>query len=323
MKRLNNETFFKIINLDNLILAHHNARKGKQHYSEVKWVNKNLLKCMLDLQKTLYKGEFNTSEYTKEERLEGGKLREIYVLPYFPDRVVQHAIIQVIGKRLSSAYIRDTFQSIKGRGTGDAVSRVSSFIKHNKPTHYLQLDIKKYYPSIKNFILKKVLGTFIKCVNTLKLLYNIIDSCVGVPIGNYTSQFFGNIFLTPFDWFVKQVLKVKGYFRYCDDLVFFANNSVDLHVIKEIVVFKLKEIELTVKPDWKVHSLTKGLDFVGYIFFPNGRKLRKSIYKNAKKAFKTRHIYKDSLASYYGWLKRTKYNKLRSDYENTMFRAKT
>lgn len=280
------------------------------------------MKSLLDLQKLLYKGEFTTSEYTKQERIEGGKLREIYVLPYYPDRIVQHAIIQVIGNRLTSAYIRDTFQSIKGRGTGDAVKRVSSYIKNNQPSHYLQLDIRKYYPSIKNFILKKVISTYIKCTNTLKLLYDIIDSCKGIPIGNYTSQFFGNIFLTPLDWFIKQHLKVKGYFRYCDDLVFFSNSSVDLHVIKEIVIYKLKEIGLTVKPNWKVHKLTKGLDFVGYVFFPGGKKLRKSIYKKAKNSLKYRYINKDSLASYYGWLKRTKHNKLKEGYENTMFRAK-
>lgn len=322
MKRLNNKTFFKIINIDNLILAHQNASSGKQHYSEVKWVNNNLMKSLLDLQKLLYKGEFTTSEYNKQERIEGGKLREIYVLPYYPDRIVQHAIIQVIGDRLTSAYIRDTFQSIKGRGTGDAVKRVSSYIRKNHPTHYLQIDIKKYYPNIKNNILKKILLRFIKCIRTLNLLFDIIDSCIGVPIGNYTSQFFGNIFLTPLDWYIKQHLKVKGYFRYCDDLVFMGNNSVDLHIIKEIVDYKLKEIGLSIKPDWKIHKLTKGLDFVGYVFYPKGYKLRKSVYTKAKDNLRD-PCNKDSLPSYYGWLKRTKHNKLKEDYENTMFRAKT
>ncbi|MGL4520834.1 MAG: RNA-directed DNA polymerase [Phocaeicola sp.] len=178
---------------------------------------------------------FSTSKYVIKKKVEGGKLREIYSLPYFPDRVVQHALLQVIGPRLEKSFIRDTFQSIKGRGTSDARKRVSRFIKINRPTHYLQLDISKYYPSINNSKLKQKIRSVIKCPDTLHLLDNIISSCEGLPIGNYTSQVLGNYYLTDFDWFIKQQLKVKGYFRYCDDLVFFGTSSKELMDIKILV----------------------------------------------------------------------------------------
>src|SRR5690606_9941326 len=112
-----------------------------------------------------------------------------------PDRIVHHAIMIVCGDFWEKSLIRDTFQSLGGRGTSDARKRVQRFIQRNKPKYYLQIDISKYYPSINNNILKEVICKKIKCKRTLDLLYDIIDSCEGVPIGNYLSQIFGNLYL--------------------------------------------------------------------------------------------------------------------------------
>lgn len=300
MKRLGKGLFEDIVSLDNLELAHINASKGKGHYSEVKKVNRNKEELLSNLRNLLLSGNFETSTYKVLGRVEGGKLRTIHVLPYYPDRIVQHAILQKIEKFMIRSLIRDTFQSLKGRGTSDARKRVQKFIQAEKPTHYLQLDIKKYYPSVSNKILKEVINGYIKCKRTNDLIYNIIDSCEGIPIGNYTSQIFGNIYLSKLDWFIKQNLKVKGYFRYCDDLVFFGNSPKELHEVKIQVEKELTKIELKIKPCWVVSKLTTGLDFIGYQFYPKGIKLRKTLYKSAKRTLTNNKT--KSIPAYFGWV---------------------
>lgn len=298
MKRLGKGLFEEIISKDNLEIAHANASRGKSHYKEVIMVEKNKATLLRKLRRSLLQGNFQTSDYKVQDRVEGGKLRTIYVLPYYPDRILQHAILQKVEAFMINSLIRDTFQSLKGRGTSDARRRVQRFIKDKKPTHYLQIDIKKYYPSVSNDLLKKVIEGYIKCKQSNNLIFNIIDSCKGIPIGNYTSQIFGNIYLSKLDWFIKQELKVKGYYRYCDDLIFFGNSSSEMHKIKKQVEEELTKIQLTIKPCWVVSKLTKGLDFIGYQFYPEGIKLRKSIYKSSKKSLLNNKT--KSIPAYFG-----------------------
>lgn len=316
MKRIGNGLYESIISKDNLITAHECAKRGKLNYKSVSEVESSLGSHIRLLRRTLRARKFSTGEYTIKERVEGGKLREIYSLPYFPDRIVQHAILQKVGDRFVKSFIRDTFQSIKGRGTSDARKRVYRFIKREKPTHYLQMDIKKYYPSVNNERLKVKIRRVLKCKDTLDLMDNIIDSCKGLPIGNYTSQVLGNYYLTDFDWFVKQGMCVKGYFRYCDDLVFFGGSSRELESIRLKAVRFLKREFLQVKPDWKIAKLNTGCDFVGYQFYESGFKLRKKIYKSAKMALSTNN--KKSIPSYFGWVKTTNDSDIKRRYYNAI-----
>jgi RNA-directed DNA polymerase len=141
--------------------------------------------------------------------MEGGKMRRIYKLPYYPDRIVQHALMSAVGPIFRRSLIRDTFQSLPERGTSDARRRVQKMMKSDPQAYALKMDIRKYYPNVNNDKLKEVIRRKIKCKDTLWLMDNIIDSMSGLPIGNLTSQYFGNIFLYEFDWWVKQELKVK------------------------------------------------------------------------------------------------------------------
>lgn len=316
MKRLGKGLFEEIISKDNLEIAHANASRGKSHYKEVIMVEKNKATLLRKLRRSLLQGNFQTSDYKVQERVEGGKLRTIYVLPYYPDRILQHAILQKVEEFMINSLIRDTFQSLKGRGTSDARRRVQRFIKDKKPTHYLQIDIKKYYPSVSNDLLKEVIEGYIKCKQSNNLIFNIIDSCKGIPIGNYTSQIFGNIYLSKLDWFIKQELKVKGYYRYCDDLIFFGNSSSEMHKIKKQVEEELTKIQLTIKPCWVVSKLTKGLDFIGYQFYPEGIKLRKSIYKSSKKSLLNNKT--KSIPAYFGWVLPLKDSTIKRRYCNAI-----
>jgi hypothetical protein len=117
--KIQGNLFDKIISIDNLRAAHHKARKGKSHYKEVQWVDSNEQEALERIQRLLIDGTFKTSKYTVEHTLKGDKMRTIHKLPYFPDRIVQHAIVNVCSEAWTRSMIRDTFQSIKGRGTTD------------------------------------------------------------------------------------------------------------------------------------------------------------------------------------------------------------
>lgn len=301
MKRLGGNLFDRIISIESLTRAHEKASRGKAHYTEVKKINSNPEKYLTHLHKLLAEGRFTTSAYSVIEREEGGKLRTIHRLPYFPDRIVQHAIMGEIAPRLESSLIRDTFQSLPGRGTSDLRRRVRRVTNRDEPKYYLQMDIRKYYPSVSNDGMQKCIRRFIKCPRTLGLLDDIILSHEGLPIGNYTSQILGNLYLSKLDWFIKQQLGMKGYFRYCDDLVLFAKDKPTLEKARSIIEGQIKPLGLYIKPDYKLEPLDKGLDFCGYVFYPKTLKLRQRIATAAKTAFRNEN--KPSITSYWGWFK--------------------
>lgn len=305
MKRYGN-LFDKIVDMDNLRLAHKLAQRGKQHYTAVKQINKDPDKYLLQIQEMLVSGTFTTSKYKSERRFDGGKWRVIHKLPYFPDRIVQHALMNVCAPIWKKSFIRDTFQSIEGRGTHDARRRIENYLRLNPRQHAIKIDIQQYYPSVPNNKMKVCVRQTIKCQRTLALIDNIIDSHVGLPIGNYTSQYFGNLYLTAFDWWVKQTIRLKGYFRYCDDIVFMHTDSKFLYGVFVASTKKLKQIGLSLKNIISYRYVCKqGLDFCGFVFYETHTKLRKKIASNIKNSSKQKDAEKllKSLMSYWGWVK--------------------
>jgi hypothetical protein len=283
MKRIGN-LWSQITDIENIKLAHRQARRGKSFYTEVKMVNSDIERYAQEIQQLLLKKEFTTSQYVTEERFDGRKLRTIYKLPYYPDRIIQHALLNVVGPVLTRSFIRDTYQSIIGRGTFDAMKRLKKLVRSKDcPTYAIKIDVKKYYPSVDNDILKEEVRRKIKCNDTLWLIDNIIDSIKGLPIGNYTSQHLGNLYLSRLDWWVKQELKPKGYFRYCDDIVFMGDSKAKLLAMKAKIIERLAQLKLTIKASWNLYDVAKdGVDFVGFVFRPKYTRLRKTIATNFK-----------------------------------------
>lgn len=281
------EMVYDIINLQR---AHQNARKGKSYYQEVKMVESNPAKYLYDLQDSIIDGTIKTSEYVRFEKQEGPKLREIFKLPYYPDRIYQWAIIQVIEPVLIRNLTRDTYSAIPGRGTYAAYKAVNKAL-HSDPkgTQWcLKIDIRKYYPNINREKLKKVYRHLIKDKGIINMLDEIIDSMPGdrgVPIGNYISQYSGNIYLSEFDHRVKEVYGVKYYFRYMDDMVFLAETKEELQaLLKEIKRWLKEELDLDVKEDWSLFYVEdRGINFIGYVFRHKLIRLRKSIVKTLRK----------------------------------------
>lgn len=325
MKRHGN-LWHLVTDIETIKEAYRLSKRGKAHYRAVKEIEKDVEGHLENLRQQLINKTFNTGEYIIEERMESGKLRKIYKLPYYPDRVVQYALILVIGPILRKSLIRDTFQSLPSRGTSDARRRVQKMMKNDPQLYALKIDIRKYYPSVNNEKLKQVIRRKIKCKDTLWLIDNIIDSTEGLPIGNLTSQYLGNIFLYEFDWWVKQKLQAKYYYRYCDDIVIFNNDKGVLNTWKKLIQEYLADLGLEIKETWQIVNTKKqGLDFVGYLFFPDKTRLRKSIAQRfeecAKRAKITPKEALRGLVAYKGWVMRC--NAKRLWRKNVTYRIKS
>lgn len=302
MKRLN-KLFHKVCGIDNLMLADTLARKGKSKQYGIRMHDINKLQNIQDLYKLLLDKKYRTSKY-KVFKIFDGKEREIFKLPYYPDRIVHHAIMNVLEPVFVSTFTKDIYSCIKKRGIHAAANGVKEALKDiNGTTYCLKLDIRKFYPSINHEILKSLLRKKIKDADLLWLLDEIIDSAEGVPIGNYLSQYFANFYLAYFDHWIKEVQCVKYYFRYADDLVFLSDSKECLHkLLGNIREYLTNQLKLTIKSNYQVFPVdARGIDFVGYVFRHGYTRLRKSIKKNFCRMM-SNNPNKKSLASYNGWI---------------------
>lgn len=308
MKRFGH-LFEKIADLENLERAYRNARRGKSWQRVVQEFDANHQQGLQEIQSILLKGEYQTSEY-RTKLITEPKPRVIYVLPFAPDRIVQHALIQVLEPIWESVLLPQSFACRKNLG----VHRASEYTQRcvRKYKYCLQMDIRKFYPSINHEILIAILSRKIKCQQTLNLLREIVFSTDGCPIGNYTSQWFGNLYLDRLDQHLKHRYQVKGYCRYVDDFLVFGDSKEWLqYVRKNIVEFLQRELSLGISR-WCLRPTKTGVDFVGYRHFPKKKLLRKSTSRQMKKTLYAlqKHWpqcssirFRSTLASYDGWAK--------------------
>ena len=203
MKRINN-LYPQIYSIENLMLADSIARKGKSNQPGIIMHDKNRDKNIQVLHEMLKNKTYKTSDYTTFTIFEP-KERIIYRLPYFPDRITHHAVMNILERIFVSTFTADTYSCIKGKGIHAAAKAVKIALKDVSATEYcLKLDIKKFYPNIDHDILKCLIRKKIKDKDLLWLLDEIIDSTDGLPIGNYLSQYFANFYLSYFDHWIKE-----------------------------------------------------------------------------------------------------------------------
>ena len=315
MKRVGN-IFDKVISLENLRLADEKARKGKLHSYGVKVHDKNRDANLLALHESLKNGTSKTSKYHIFKIYEP-KEREIFRLPYYPDRILHHAIMNILEPIWVSVFNKNTYSCIKNRGIHACAKDVKHALKQDPDgTRYcLKIDVRKFYPSINHEILKQVVRRKIKDSRLLALLDEIIDSVPsGVPIGNYLSQYFANLFMAYFDHWLKETKGVKYYWRYADDIVILAPNKDVLHsLLHEIRAYLRDNLNLKVKRNYQVFPVdSRGIDFLGYVFYHSHTLLRKSIKQklcrrvaklNKRKVAPTKEQYKQQICSWWGWCK--------------------
>lgn len=299
----------KFVDKDNFNIALHDSQLGKKQQKQVIEFNKNPAVNLEKIRQNVIKGKFHTSKY-KSMIIYEPKQRVIYKLPYNPDRIVQHAVMNILRPILESMFIFDSYACVEGKGQMRASRRCSQFVRRNK--YCLKCDIHHFYPSINHNILSAMLHNKIKDEKFMNIIDDIIYSFEGdsnAPIGNYTSQWFGNFYLTALDYYVKQELKVKDYLRYCDDFILFSNDKQFLHDCrKKIEKFIWDKLKLTYSKAY-VFNTKQGVDFCGYRTFGKYVLLRKSTAKRLKR--KVKKVYptyseekrKASIASTLGWLK--------------------
>lgn len=346
MKRYGN-LYEQICSMDNLITAHHNASTGKGWYQEVKTVNSNPQEYLEILQGMLENKTYETSDYDIFLRQDGIKVRMIYKLPYFPDRICQWAVMQVIEPYLIKNFVRDTYSAIPGRGIHLALERIKkALVTDPEGTKYcLKMDVKQFYPSINHKILKEKFRKLFKDKDLLWLIDEIIDSTPedsGIPIGNYLSQYCGNYYLSDFDHWIKEtefvfngkVVKIRYFFRYMDDMIILSDSKEFLHYLRKLISeYLMVNLRLTLKNTWQVFPVKdRGIDYVGYRIFPEFVLLRKRTVKTMTKSLLrirakiengealTYHDY-CSVNSYLGWMKPCDCHRLKHKYVDPIMPA--
>lgn len=338
MKRYDH-LFEKICDIENLRKAHKNAKKGKGWYKEVQEIDKDPDKYLKQIREMLINHTYRTSEYEVFYKDDGRKKRKIYKLPYFPDRICQWAILQVIEPCIVSNLTTDTYSAIPERGIHKGLTKLQTAMWNDPEEckYCLKLDARHYYQSINHNILKEKYSRMFNDNELLWLLNEIIDSIqtadiedltaiylleedidpeTGIPIGNYLSQYSGNYYFSSFDHWIKERKYVKYYFRYMDDIVIFGKTKEELFTLKkEIDVYFSNELKLNIKGNWQVFpSYVRGVDFLGYRTFYKYTLLRKSTCQEMKKKMTAIRNkveagnmmnYSEwcSINSYKGWLK--------------------
>lgn len=268
MKRYGN-LYAQICDINNLRLAAQNAASGKRRRSEVTAFFARLEENLEQLHRELTEKRYKTSPYDVFVKFEG-KRREIYKLP-FRDRVVHWAIMQVLEPIWTPQFTADTHACIKGRGMHSLLRKLREDLRNDpEGTAYcLKLDIRKFYPSIDHEKMKAVVRRKIKDPEVLWLLDGIIESAPGVPIGNYISQYFANLYLSELDHLLKEVAGVRYYYRYADDMVLLAGDKPTLHGWLVLINDWLnEERHVDLKGNYQVFPVeSRGIDFVGYVTF--------------------------------------------------------
>lgn len=286
MKRLTG-LYERVISLDNLRAADEEARRGKRYSYGVRLHDRRREANLKALHEALRRHDYHTSRY-EVFTIREPKERQIYRLPYYPDRIVHHAIMRVVGPVWTSVLTHNTFSCIKGRGIEGCARHVQRIIDAHAeaPRLYcLKIDLRKFYPSVRHDVLKDIVRRKIKDKELLGLLDEIIDSAEGLPIGNYLSQYLANLLLAYFMHEANERERVPCA-EYADDIVFFATDKGRLHaLLHEFVRPRMAALGLTVKSNYQVFPIAdnrqdrhgRALDYVGYRFYRRQRLMRKRI----------------------------------------------
>ena len=285
----------KTYSIGNLVSAFRKARKGKSKKDYVISFEKNLGKNI-----RLLRDELNNKTY-KPSRLKkfvirDPKTRTIHA-SIFRDRIVHHAIVNILQSIYNRIFIYDSFASRKFKGTHEAIKRFEYFLrkvssngqKIKKPFNnnsikgfILKADIKHYFATMNHKILIEILEKNIKdkdFIGLIKIILDNFDTKIkgqGLPLGNYTSQFFANVYLNRLDYFVKHRLKAKYYIRYVDDFVILHKDKKVLEEYFIKIGKYLKNLKLELHPDKSgIYPLKDGITFLGYRIFYHYKLLRK------------------------------------------------
>ena len=268
--------FESVYALENLYHAWHKVSLGKSSKPSILIFYGNLDKNLKSIAYELKTGTYRPGPYNcftvndpKERIISASPVR---------DRIVQHALMNHYECVFDRHLIFDSYACRLGKGTHKAVLRAFHFAKSSK--YFLKMDVRKYFDSIDHHILKNMLNKIILDKSVLSLLYIIIDSGdnhsgKGLPIGNLTSQYFANYYLSGFDHYFKEQCCARRYIRYMDDILVFSENKNDLkEIYKQAVNYSSDKLKLALKQQI-LGNVEDGAPFLGFIVKPSGIYLQK------------------------------------------------
>lgn len=299
--------YAQVYEWNNLYLAWHKAAKGKRSGRAVAGFEFRLEDNLIQLQDDLANQCYSPGDYTNFT-IHEPKRRLISAAP-FRDRVVHHALCQIIEPAFERSFIEHSYANRIGKGTHRALNQTQQWLRRYK--YVLQCDIKQFFPSIDHLVLQQCLQRRIQDGELRRLISLILASGThqqdevyemvyfpsddlfavnrerGLPIGNLTSQFWANCYLNSFDHFVNRELRCSAYLRYVDDFLLFADDKSTLWQWRDAIVAYLGKLRLTVHQRRAALTLSsEGISFLGFRLFPTHRRLlsRKGLHYRHKLA---------------------------------------
>lgn len=289
MPKRHKHLFEQIVSLENLFAAAHKSMRGKRGKAPVARCFVELEKVVVNVRDDLLADTWQPGKYFYFT-INDPKEREVAAAP-FRDRIVHHALVRVLEPIFDRRFIEDSYACRPGKGTHAGLARAHIFTKRYR--YCLKCDIQKYFPSTDHLLLcrqieravgdQRVLAIIARILashtdgidqewTNAEDLFSVLERPRGLPIGNLTSQFFANIYLHSLDLFVKHELRVKGYLRYVDDFLLFGDDRSALKAQGQRVREYVQTLRLHIHPDkFRLMATDKGVDFVGFVMFPDGR----------------------------------------------------
>jgi len=276
-------SFEEIYSMENLYRAWHKVSLGKSAKSSILNFYRSLDKNLASIGNDLKNGTYTPGPYNRF-LIREPKERIIAASPV-RDRVVQHAIMNYYAPIFDRHLIFDSYACRIGKGTQKAVLRAFHFVKSSR--YFLKMDVRKYFDSIDHATLKTMLSIFIKDKDVMDIFTIIIDknytsSEKGIPIGNLTSQFFANHYLSAFDHYFKEKRHVKKYVRYMDDILVFSDGNDELKdIYSDAVRYAQEKLKLLLKPPI-YGTAANGAPFLGFLVKPSGIYLQQKTKRRYK-----------------------------------------
>ena len=300
-----------IISLENLLEAWKEFVRGKRSRNDVQEFERNLMANIISLHRVLVAKTYTHSAY-QAFKISDPKSRDIHKAN-IRDRLLHHALHRILSPFFAKTFITDSNSCQKGKGTHRALNRFRKFVgivsENNTHTVWaLKCDIKKFFANIDQAILLDIVAKYIPDNNIIWLISVIIQSFhssahgVGLPLGNLTSQLFVNIYMNEFDQFMKHKIKAKHYIRYSDDFVVLSRSRSYLeNILPNMQEFLGRKLKLIIHPDKIfIQTVASGVDFLGWVNFPDHRILRTTTKKRMFKNIKIKETKTETVQSYLG-----------------------
>ncbi len=321
------DSYENIIEMENLLEAWREFVVGKKSRKDVEEFQRYLMQNIISLNRELETKTYKHSLY-EAFNISDPKPRNIHKAKV-RDRLLHHALYRKLYPFFDKTFTSDSYSCRLGKGTHKAIERFQSFAnkvsKNNTKTVWiLKCDIRKFFASIDQEILLKILNEYIPDKDIIAVLSEIIHSFCsiekgkGLPLGNLTSQLLVNIYMNKFDQFAKHKLKAKYYIRYADDFVLLSEDKTWLEsAIQKISDFLWNKLTLKLHPKKLfLQTLASGVDFLGWVHFPNHRVIRTVTKRRMFKNIKLKNGKIETVQSYLGLLSHGNAKKLAVEIDN-------